>query len=105
MVFNEIILESGQPLDLKTLNPIMGFQCIHKVTSRILPSCKRFEIYGQNAMVEKINEVVDFHYDDFDITEYHIEPMYMSEIDEMKSGFVFVMNEQDIENDLNNDNL
>lgn len=106
MIFDGIITESGQQLDEATLNPIMGYQCMHKQTGRLLPSCQRFEIYGWNAMLDKIANVTEFHDDGekllqdyFDITEYDIEPIYMSETDGMNTGFIFIMNEQDVDED------
>lgn len=88
-----ILFSDGEtPLVEEWINPCFGYQAVHLVTGRILPTCQRFEIFSWNAIIEKINEV--YEYLDVDTTEYYIEPIYESELDEI-NGYIFRMSNID----------
>ena len=115
MVFKGIILPlpdgeivhsktKGQPLDEKTLNPIMGYQAAHKVTGTLYPMCQPFEIYGRHALTDKRNVIAEaLAGTDFCPNEYDNVPIYLIELDDDQICFVCIMNELDNrENDIFN---
>lgn len=85
--FDGIVFSDGNtPLVEEWINPVFGYQVFHSITGRILPTCNDFEIFTWFAVMEKI-EAVAKTYPQIDTTEYYIEPLYQSEVDQM-NGFV-----------------
>lgn len=93
-LFHGIVFSDGNtPLIEEWINPVFGYQAVHSVTDRILPSCQRHEIYTWEAMIEKIENVAGA-FPHIDTSEYYIEPIYEQELDKM-SGYVMKMSNRD----------
>lgn len=91
----EIVFSDNEtPFVEEWINPLVGYQPIHKRTGRILPTCNRFEIFTWNAMVEKF-EAVNEMFKEIDTTEYWFEPIYQTEIEEMHGGYLIRMSNKD----------
>lgn len=88
-----VFSDENTPLVEEWINPVFGYQTVHSITGRILPTCQRFEIFTWNAMIERITGVANM-FPHIDTSEYLIEPIYQTEADEM-SGFVMRMSNQD----------
>lgn len=97
-----IVDSQGNEMYESNLNPLMGYQIVHKRTGRLLPQCQRFEIMGKDYAEKKLASIASFYEsidEYFPFNEYIFEPVYFYELENM-AGFVLLYTEKDQE-DLN----
>jgi hypothetical protein len=90
--------EFGNQLTEKNLNPLMGYQIVHRETGRILPHTQRYEIMGNDYATKKLLSITQYYVDnnmDFPFGEYRFEPVYLVELDESLTGFILLYTEKD----------
>jgi len=53
-----ITLSDGTPLNMRdnNINPLIGYQAMHRVTGRIFPGTNRDEYYTMKAMVKRFKD-------------------------------------------------
>jgi hypothetical protein len=73
-------MSDGTPMSEDTLKPkVFGYQIVHKITGRILPTTTRTEIYSKAAAIRKMNKVTSqFNVMEctLDIWDYELSPIY-----------------------------
>ena len=75
-----IVLPDGSLLTDDNVRPeLIGFQIVHALTSRILPSTDRNEVYSKAAAIRKMNKVASMYnimQVSLDIWDYELCPIY-----------------------------
>ena len=75
-----IVLPDGSLLNDDNVRPeLMGFQIVHTLTGRILPSTTRKELYSKAAAIRKMNNVASMYnimQVSLDIWDYQLCPIY-----------------------------
>ncbi len=76
----EIVLPDGSSLNDDNVRPkLIGFQIVHRLTGRILPSTTRSEIYSKAAAIRKMNSTASMFnimQAPLDIWDYELCPIY-----------------------------
>jgi len=91
----------GNQMSEANINPLMGYQIVHKDTGRILPHTQRFHIMGVDyATKTMVNLVADYQDRniDFPFDDYIFEPIYLSQLDDSQTGFLLLYTDEDYEN-------
>lgn len=96
-----ILDADGNVLSENNINPLMGYQIVHKDTGRILPHTERFHIMGADYATKKLLSVHIFYNVDndlgFNTDEYIFEPVYLAELDDNQTGFLLLYTDEDHE--------
>lgn len=90
--------EFGNPMSEENLNPLMGYQIVHKDTGRILPHTQRYEIMGADYATNKMLSITCDYSErmiEFPFEEFIFEPVYMSQLDDSQTGFLLLYTEKD----------
>lgn len=91
-----IVLPDGSPLSEDNVRPkIFGYQIVHKLTGRILPSTTRKQVYSKAAAIKKMNHVASMYtvmQASLDIWDYELVPLYEHEKPE---EYVYFMDNDD----------
>ena len=93
--------EHGNIMSDNNLNPLMGYQIVHKITGRRLPHTQDYEIMGADYAQIKYAQVYNFYHNteyEEEIGNYIFEPVYLSELDNSGSGFLLLYTDEDHEN-------